>query len=129
MTRYALEKTIDLGHEETVQKVTALLAEEGFGILSDIDVKQTLKAKIDVDFRPYRILGACNPPLAKKALEAEAQVGVLLPCNVVVWEEGDRTTVAAMDPVAAIGQLSGNATLDEVATDVRARLSRVLDKL
>ena len=97
-------------------------------MLTEIDVRATLKKKIDVDFRPYVILGACNPPLAHRALTADLDIGLLLPCNIVVYDEGDgrRSIIAAMDPVAAM-QLADNSAVHEVAREVRARLERVID--
>ncbi|MCB1506997.1 MAG: DUF302 domain-containing protein [Hyphomicrobiaceae bacterium] len=127
--QYFIAKTVTKTYEEALAAATEALKAEGFGVLTEIDVKETLKKKLDVDFPKYKILGACNPPLALKALTAENQVGVLLPCNVVVQEHKDgRVEVSAMDPVGAMTMV-GNAELDAIAADVRARLERVLEKL
>lgn len=126
---YYIAKSVDLSFDDAIENVTALLKDEGFGVLTEIDVKETLKKKIDVDFRKYRILGACNPELAHKALQSEDKVGVLLPCNVVVQEhDNGQVEVAAMDPLDAMEGI-GNAALTELATEVRKRLERILDAL
>ena len=127
-TRYAIGTEVDMPYDEAVEKVTAALKEEGFGVLTTIDVKQTLKEKLDVDRPRYVILGACNPGFAHQALQAEPEIGVLLPCNVVVYEEGDKTKVVAMDPGAAL-QLAENPEIEPVAKEVRERIERVIASL
>ena len=129
-TRYGFSTTIPLEYEQAVARTKEALATEGFGILSEIDVAATLKKKLDVDFRPYVILGACNPPLAYQALSVERDIGLLLPCNVIVYAD-DRagySVVAAMDPVEAL-QLTGNDGIRGLAEDVKARLMRALELL
>jgi uncharacterized protein (DUF302 family) len=126
--RYGMRITIPLPYGAAVERTKAALAEEGFGVLSEIDVAATLTGKLGVTFRPYVILGACNPSLAHRALSAERDLGLLLPCNVIVYadDEPGRSVVAAMDPVPAL-ELTGNDAIRPVATEVRARLTRVLD--
>lgn len=126
-TRYGIFTTVDLPYGQAVERTREALQKEGFGVLTEIDVKSTLKKKIDVDFRPYVILGACNPPLAHKALSAELDIGLLLPCNVVVYaaDEPGRSVVGALDPVEALS-LTGNDAIRPLATEVRGRLERVL---
>lgn len=127
--KYYFSKSLNTGFDKAVEKVSAALKEEGFGILTEIDIKDTLKKKIDVDFKKYRILGACNPPLAHKALTAEEKIGLMLPCNVVVVEQGpDRTEVAAVDPVASM-QAVDNPQLESTATEVRKKLQKVIETL
>jgi uncharacterized protein (DUF302 family) len=126
-TRYGLRTTVSLPYDDAVAAVREELGREGFGVLTEIDVRATLKKKLDVDFQPYIILGACNPPLAHRALSAEPDIGLLLPCNVVVYAPpGGDTVVAALDPVEQL-KLSGNAAVEPVAKEVRARLARVVD--
>lgn len=126
---YTLDKRVDGEFDDVVEQTTNALSEEGFGILCDIDVKQTLKEKLDEEFRRYRILGACNPPLAHQALEEELQLGTLLPCNVVVYETDDgEIGVSTVDPEIMLSVVD-NPELDSIATDVRERFERVLDEL
>jgi uncharacterized protein (DUF302 family) len=126
---YAISKKLPGSFDEAIAGVTERLAEEGFGILTEIDVKATLKKKLDADFRQYRILGACNPPFAYRALQAESNIGLMLPCNVVVQElESGEIEVSAIDPAAAM-QAVGNPALEEIAGEVRDRLARVIDGL
>jgi len=126
---YYFSKTIKASFEEAVAKVTEELKKEGFGILTEIDVKATLKKKLDVDFRPYRILGACHPPSAHQALLAEDKIGLMLPCNVIVQEfSPGAIEVAAVDPVASM-QAIDNPKLGQVAAQVRAKLEKVIGSL
>lgn len=126
---YAFTKSLNTGFDQAVDQVTEELKKEGFGVLSDIDVKATLKAKIDVDRRPYRILGACNPPLAHHALSTEPLVGLLLPCNVVVLQEDDGTmTVSIINP-REMFKVADSEELAATAAEVEERLSRVLERI
>jgi len=123
--KYVFGKAVDLGFEQAVKRVTEELAKEGFGVLTEIDVAATLKKKLGLDMPPYRILGACNPQFAHKAIEFEPQIGALLPCNVLVREEGGKTRVEIMDPKAVL-QLVGRPEIAGIAAEVRQRLERVL---
>ena len=126
---YYFNKTLPVGFDEAVRRTTEALQREGFGIITEIDVKQTLKAKIGVDFRNYRILGACNPKLAHEALQLEDKIGTMLPCNVVVQEVGDgQTEIAAIDPVASM-QAVDNPRLKQAAERVQALLNKVIASL
>jgi uncharacterized protein (DUF302 family) len=122
---------LDTDHDKAIDLVTAALKDEGFGVLTRIDVKATMKEKLDKDFRAYTILGACNPPLALQALTSEPQVGLLLPCNVTVDEREDGVLVSIIDPQVLLGmeELRDNPTVQEVATEARARLKRVAETL
>ncbi|MFQ5600991.1 MAG: DUF302 domain-containing protein, partial [Candidatus Krumholzibacteriia bacterium] len=125
---YSFEVSTRRSFDDAIARVTELLGEQGFGVLTEIDVKETLKKKLDVEYKPYTILGACNPHLARRALEAEPHVGVMLPCNVVVWDDGDHRVVAAMEPRVMIGLLESEE-VGEVAEEevcVRNRAVRVL---
>lgn len=129
MTLYYLSKTVDLSFEETVARLTEELKKEGFGILTEIDMQGTLKKKLDVDIRPYKILGACNPPFAYKAVQTESHIGLLLPCNVIVQDAGQgKTEVAAIDPVVSMSRVD-NPALEPVAQEVRAKLRRAIDSV
>jgi uncharacterized protein (DUF302 family) len=126
---YTIARTLDAPFDEAVERVTAALATEGFGVLTTIDVRETLRKKLDVDFRPYTILGACNPGMAHRALQVEPNIGAMLPCNVVVQDAGDGTTeVAAVDPIASMAAVENEALLG-VAAEVRERLARVMQSL
>ena len=125
---YYFSRTLDLPFQAAIDLVTERLKGEGFGILTEIDVRETLKKKLDVEFRPYRILGACNPPFAHEALKAEDKIGTMLPCNVIVQETADGVEVSAVDPVASMLAVR-NDRLGEIAGEVRARLQRVIETL
>ncbi len=126
---YYFTKTIILKFDDAIQKVTDELKKEGFGILTEIDVKETLKMKLDVDFKKYKILGACNPPYAYKALQAEDKIGTMLPCNVIVIEQAEnQIEIAAIDPVASM-QAVENEKLGGVADEIRAKLKMIVENL
>jgi uncharacterized protein (DUF302 family) len=126
---YGLRTTIDLPYDEAVAKTTAALQAEGFGVLTEIDVKATLKKKLDTDFRRYMILGACNPPLAYQALNNELEIGLLLPCNVIVYETDEgRSTISVVNPMTMMG-VTNNEALQTVANEAQARLTRVIESL
>jgi uncharacterized protein (DUF302 family) len=127
-SKYGFSKTVDFPYEEAVAKTTAALKDEGFGVLCEIDIKEKLKEKLGVDFRRYTILGACNPPLAYKTLQEEINIGLLLPCNVIVYEadEAEKSVVAAIDAKTMLSVVGGNATLDAIAAEVNEKLHRVV---
>lgn len=125
---YGMSKTVSMSYEKAIEKVTEELKKEGFGVLTTIDVKDTLKRKLDVDFNKYIILGACNPPFAYKALQAEEQIGLLLPCNVIVYEKEGRTVVGIFDPMT-MTKMVENEALKPIAEDVAARLQRVFQAI
>jgi len=125
---YYQKRIVAMPFDQAIARVREALSDEGFGILSEIDVRATLQKKLQVEFRPYTILGACNPPLAHKALTAERDIGVLLPCNVVVYQGDDpgQSVIAAVDPEVSLGRV-GNTELAPLAKEVKQRLGRVLD--
>lgn len=127
-TNYAYHARLALSFEQAVEKVTAALKDQGFGVLTEIDVKATLKKKLDVNFRKYVILGACNPPLAHKALSTQLNMGLLLPCNVIVYEEDDGSVVEILDPIKMM-DVAGNQDLNPVAQEAQIRLQRVIEAL
>ena len=130
-TKYGFSRTVELSFDRAIEKTRAALKEEGFGVLSEIDIKEKLKEKLDVDFRRYTILGACNPPLAYKTLQEEINIGLLLPCNVIVYDSDDagKSVVAAVDAKSMLSVVGNNATLDQVASEVNERLQRVISSL
>jgi uncharacterized protein (DUF302 family) len=126
---FGIRRTLDLGFDEALAKVPEALKAEGFGVLTEIDVQATLKKKLDVDFRRYRILGACNPPFAHRALQHSLDVGMLMPCNVIVYETDEgKTVVSAVDPMQTMAA-QGDAAIQPLAEEVRRRLERVVASL
>jgi len=125
MSDETLRTRLDLPYAQALERVTAALKDQGFGILTEIDVQATLKQKLGADFRKYSILGACNPPLAHQALTSELEIGLLLPCNVIVYEDDGGSVICIADPIAML-QLADNPSLEGVANEVRARLQRVI---
>ena len=128
-TNIGIRAVLTLSYEQAIQKTTEALKAEGFGVLTQIDIQATLKQKINADFRHYMILGACNPALAHRALSANLDVGLLLPCNITVYEEGDGSVVTAVDPLETLGTLKEDAVAYEVAVEARDRLQRVIASL
>lgn len=127
--KYYYEKMLTgTSFDEAIDRVTEALKEEGFGVLTEIDVKETLKKKLDVNFRPYRILGACNPSYAHKALQAEEMIGTMLPCNVIVQEKKDGVEIAAVNPMASMKAVD-NEDLEEIAGEIRKKLESVIDSV
>jgi len=127
-TTYGFRVKVSVPFEQAVSIAKALLQAEGFGVLTEIDVQKTMKQKLDVEFRKYIILGACNPPLAQRALEAELEIGLMLPCNVIIYETGGGSVVSFMDPITALG-IVDNERLRPIAEEARARLVRVAARL
>lgn len=125
---YGFRVQLDLPYEEAIERTTAALKEEGFGVLTEIDVKATLKKKLDADFRRYVILGACNPPLAYQALSSELEIGLLLPCNVIVYEQDGGSVVSIVDPVTMMKTVP-NPKLEAVACEAEERVKRVVEAL
>ncbi len=125
---YGFSKSLNLSYEEALNKVTEELKKEGFGILTSIDVKETLKNKINVDFKKYMILGACNPPLAHRGLESEEELGLLLPCNVIVYEKDNASVVSFFDPMV-MTKIIDNKELKEVAEEVKTKFKKVFDAI
>ena len=128
-TNYSFSKIVDLSFENALKKVTEELKNEGFGVLTEIDVKQTLKKKLNVNFKPYKILGACNPPRAYKALQNEEQIGLMLPCNIIVYvNDNGKTVVSAIDPIASMKAVE-NPALVKIANEIQSKMKRVIDKV
>jgi uncharacterized protein (DUF302 family) len=128
ITELAYRTELTVPYEAAVERVTNALKEEGFGVLTEVDVKATLKKKLDADFRKYTILGACNPQLAKQALQEELEIGLLLPCNVIVYEADGGSVVSIVDPISMLGIVE-NPGLEPIAEDARSRLRRVYEAL
>ena len=123
--KYGFSKSVSLSFDAAIEKVTAELQKEGFGVLTTIDIQATLKKKLNADFKKYTILGACNPPFAQKALQAEEEIGLLLPCNVIVYEKGGQSVVAAFDPMSMM-KVTDNPVIEPIAAEVKKRLERVI---
>ncbi len=128
MADYSYGKRVELSFEEALEKIKAELAQEGFGILAEIDVRETLKKKLGVDFPKYMILGACNPPYAKRSLELEKELGLLLPCNLIVYEDRGETYVSMIKPTEAL-KIVGNEKLNEIAQEVEVKMKRALERI
>jgi len=128
MVGYGISKEVDLPFEQAVGKVREALSENGFGVLTEIDAKATLKKKLDVEFEDYLILGACNPPFAYKALSTEREVGLLMPCNVIIYRDGDATRVSAIRPTVAWGMVESPGLAD-VTAEVEAKLRKVVESV
>ena len=126
--KYGFSTTVSMDVDRAIERVTEELKKEGFGVLTTIDVQDTLRKKLDVQFKRYTILGACNPPFAHQALQAEEEIGLLLPCNVIVYEHGDQTTVAAFDPMIMSAILE-TPEVQPIAEQVKQRLERVIAAL
>ncbi len=127
-TSYGYSKKVDYNFEEVINKTKQELKSEGFGVLTEIDIKNTLKNKINVDMDNYTILGACHPPSAYQSIQSEIEIGLMLPCNVIVYQKNNQVFVSAIKPSVAMGMVE-NAELDEVASDIESRLKKVIDNL
>jgi len=125
---YGFSKSVDMAFEQAIEKITGELKKEGFGILTEIDVRDTLKKKLDVEFKKYKILGACNPPFAHKALELEENIGLLLPCNVVVYEKDNKSVVSVFNPLI-MNVFVDNKELSEIAGEVKQKLQNALNRI
>ena len=125
---YGFSKSVDIAFEQAIEKITGELKKEGFGILTEIDVRDTLKKKLDVEFKKYKILGACNPPFAHKALELEENIGLLLPCNVVVYEKDNKSVVSVFNPLI-MNVFVDNKELSEIAGEVKQKLQNALNRI
>lgn len=125
---FAFYKELDINYEQALVKVTEALKEQGFGVLTTIDMQATLKQKLNVDFRKYAILGACNPPLANQSLQTQLNIGLLLPCNVIVYEKDGGSVVEILDPKKMM-EVSGNPDLEPIALDAQSRLKRAIESL
>jgi uncharacterized protein (DUF302 family) len=128
MINYGFSRELDAGFERAVEQITEKLEKAGFGVLTTIDVKEKFKQKLGIDFKKYVILGACNPASAHKAIEAEENIGLMLPCNVIVYEEGDHVVISAIKPTVAM-QMIDNAELNKIASDVEAKIRQVMDSI
>ena len=122
---YGFSKTVDMAYEKAVEKITGELKKEGFGVLTEIDVKETMKKKLDVDFKKYKILGACNPPIAHKALQIEEELGLLLPCNVIVYEKEGKSVISVFNPMIMTAIIKGEE-MEAIAEEVTGKLRRAL---
>lgn len=125
---YYFSKTLDINFDDAITKVTKALASEGFGIVTDFNVSNAFKNKLGIDFRPYRVLGACNPPYAKEAIDADENIGTMLPCNVVVQQKENKVIVSAIDPVASMVEVD-NKTISEIAKDIQIKLKNIINSL
>ena len=126
--KYGFSKKVNLSFEQAVERITEEMKKEGFGVLTEIDVKETMKKKLNVDFKKYKILGACNPPIAHKALQVEEELGLLLPCNVIVYEKDGKSVVSVFNPMI-MTQLLDNKEMVEIAEEVKEKLLAALERV